>query len=121
MVRACRPGGRVVLSDLIAPSAEERDAFDHLHRLIDPSHLCAFLEAELTDLLPEGVALTYGHTSTIRLPLDVALTEQSDLDTVLTALRAELNGDKRTGFDPAEEDGKLVVSFVSCIVHGTLG
>ena len=52
MVRTCRPGGRVVLSDLLAPSADERDAFDHLHQLIDPSHVRAFLEEELPDVFP---------------------------------------------------------------------
>ena len=35
------------------------------------------------------------------------------------AFRAELDGGERTGFDPQFEDGKFVVSFRSCVVHGT--
>src|SRR2546423_6420752 len=62
MVRTCRPGGRVVLADLIAPSAEERDTFDHVHRLIDPSHVRTFLEGELGNLFPGEFTLTYGET-----------------------------------------------------------
>jgi ubiquinone/menaquinone biosynthesis C-methylase UbiE len=121
MVRACRPDGRVVLSDLIAPSAELRDAFDHLHQLIDPSHVRAFLETELGTVFPQGVALSYGATTSTRLPIDIALTEQSETDTVLTALRAEARGGEPTGFEPTEEDGKVVVSFRNCVVHGTRG
>lgn len=119
MVRTCRPGGRVVLSDLIAPSANVRDAFDHLHQLIDPSHVRAFLEEELGNLLPETLTLSYGDTTTARLPIDIALTEQSESDTVLASLRAELRGGEPTGFYPTEEDGTLVVSFRNCVVHGT--
>jgi ubiquinone/menaquinone biosynthesis C-methylase UbiE len=121
MVRTCRPGGRVVISDLIAPSADLRDAFDHVHRLIDPSHARAFLEEELGGVFPETVTLSYGETTTARLPIDIALTEQSERDTVLSTLRAELEGGAPTGFEPAEEDGKLVVSFRNCVVHGTPG
>ena len=50
---ARRPGGRAVPSDLIAPSAGERDAFDRLHQLIDPSHVRAFLEEELGEVPPD--------------------------------------------------------------------
>ena len=99
--------------------AEERDAFDQLHQLIDPSHSRAFLEEELGTVLPDTLPLTYGATTTSRLPIDIALTEQSDSDTVLATLRAEIDGGPSTGFDPAEEDGKLVVSFMTCVVHGT--
>jgi SAM-dependent methyltransferase len=119
MVRTCRPGGRVVLSDLIAPSPEERDSFDRLHQLIDPSHVRAFLEDEIGSVLPDTLTITYGEATTSRFPLDIALTEQSDVDTVCAALAAEMDGGERTGFDPQVEDGKFVVAFRSCVVHGT--
>lgn len=118
MVRTCRPAGRVVLADLVAPSPEERDRFDHLHRLIDPSHVRSFVESELVTLLG-GLTLTHGETLPIRLPIGVALTEQSDRDKVLAALRDDVAGGQSTGFDPAEEDGTFVVSFTTCVVHGT--
>ena len=119
MVRVCRMGGRVVLVDLVAPDAGERDLFDHVHRLLDPSHVRTLLEGELAQLLPGGIdALAYADTSTMRLPIDIAFTEQSDRDAVLQLLRADLRGEgPRTGFDPAEEDGKLVVSFTTCVAH----
>jgi ubiquinone/menaquinone biosynthesis C-methylase UbiE len=120
MVRTCRSGGRVVVSDLVAPSPEVRDTFDALHRLLDPSHVRAFLEAELPGVMPEGVTLSYGETSTFRFPIDVALTEQSDRDAVFAAFGAELDGGERTGFDPTEEDGSFVVAFTSCTIEGTV-
>lgn len=119
MVRVCRIGGRIVLLDLVAPSGEVRERFDHVHRLIDPSHVRAFLEGEMVELLPGGIdGLAYADTMTIRLPLDVASTEQSQGGVVLDMLTSEVRGESEpTGFDPAEEDNTLVVSFVTCIVH----
>jgi SAM-dependent methyltransferase len=119
MVRVARSDGRIVLSDLIAPSAVDREAFDALHQRIDPSHRRAFLEAELVDLLPDDCTLTYGATASSRLPVDIAFTEQSDRDGVLDTLRAELAGGPATGFEPSEEDGTMVVSFWTSTVHAT--
>src|SRR6266850_7073528 len=91
MARVCRPGGRVVLSDMIAPSTHLRDAFDDLHRRIDPSHTRALLEAELAELLRRAVGpLTYGETSSGTLPIDVMLTDASDRDAALAALQRDL-------------------------------
>ncbi len=119
MVRVCRLGGRIVLVDIVAPSEDVRDQFDHVHRLIDPSHMRSFLADELAELLPGGVdGLAYANMISLRLPLDVALTEQSEQAEVLEILGAEIRDDGGpTGFDPAEEDNKLVVSFVTCVVH----
>jgi SAM-dependent methyltransferase len=120
MIRVSRHDGRVVLLDLIAPSAEERDRFDHLHRLLDPSHVRVFLEDELAGVFPASVELAHGETNTLRLPIDIALTEQSDRGAVLEMLREELAGGASTGFDPVEEDGTVVVSFTHCTVHGRI-
>ena len=119
MVRVCRAGGRLVLMDLIAPSSEIRDQFDDVHRLIDPSHVRAYLEAELPPLLPGGMdALLYAETFAFRFPVEGIFTDQSERDEVLERLRADARGDgPPTGLDPTEEDGKLVVSFEMCTVQ----
>jgi SAM-dependent methyltransferase len=83
MLRVCRVGGRVVLLDMVPPDAAVRDHFDHVHRLIDPSHVRSFLEPELGALPPGGPeGVTYADTFSLRLPVDVALTDQSEADTV---------------------------------------
>lgn len=120
MLRVCRPGGRVVLSDLVVAPGVEREHFDHLHRLLDPSHVRVFLEEELAGIFPEGVALAHGETTTLRFPIDVAVTDQSDRGAVIAALRDELAGGQLSGFDPAEDNGTFVVSFINCVVHGTI-
>ena len=67
MRRVCRAGGRIVVVDS-APARDKADAFNHMERLRDPSHVRAFPPEELVALfaaadLPEprvaGDALPY--------------------------------------------------------------
>ncbi|HMG28137.1 MAG TPA: methyltransferase domain-containing protein, partial [Acidimicrobiia bacterium] len=119
MGRVCRPGGRVVVADMVAPSAEVRDAFDELHRCLDPSHAGVLLEAELAELLEAEVGpLTYGETSDpFRIAVEHILTDAADRDAVTSALQAELAGGAATGFDPVLDDGQTLVSFTNTVVH----
>ena len=119
MARVCRPTGRVVLSDLIAPAEAVREAFDALHRRIDPSHRRSFLEVELVALLPDGCALSYGATAASRFPVEIAFTDQSDREAVEAVLHAEIAGGPPTGFEPAIENDVLIVSFWTSTVHAT--
>jgi ubiquinone/menaquinone biosynthesis C-methylase UbiE len=123
MARVCRRGGRIVVQDLVAPIPSQRDRFDHLHRLVDPSHVRALLEPELVDLFGGVEALSHGQTTVARFPIAVAFTEQSHDDEVLAQLRAEIAGDEDpTGFDPREGDnGGVEVAFTSCVVHARRG
>jgi hypothetical protein len=80
----------------------------------------SLLAGELAELLPGGVeGLTYANMISLRFPVEVALTEQSSKAKVLEILEAEMadNG-QPTGFEPAAEENGLVVSFVTCVVHG---
>jgi len=47
MVRVCRPGGRVVVSDVFTTTAEQAAEYNRLERLRDPSHVRALLLHEL--------------------------------------------------------------------------
>jgi SAM-dependent methyltransferase len=49
MVRVCAPGGRVVLADVFI-TPERAEAFNHLERLRDPSHVRALTLDELVSL-----------------------------------------------------------------------
>jgi hypothetical protein len=55
----------------------------------------------------------------LRLPVEVALTDQSHRSRVVDILGAEVrNKGNPTGFDASVEDDKLVVSFLTCVVQG---
>ncbi len=121
MARVCRPGGRVVVQDMVAPSAEVRAAFDELHTRMDPSHVGALLEGELAELMQDSVGpLTYGETMTAEMPIDFVLTDAADRPAAKAMLEAELDGGPATGFAPTHnEDGEIVVSFTITVVHAT--
>jgi hypothetical protein len=50
-------------------------------------------------------------------PIDIALTDQSERRPC--SRRCADGGGEPTGFDPAEETERFVVSFRNCVVHGT--
>lgn len=120
MARVVVPGGRVVVQDLIVPVPDARDRFDAVHRLVDPSHRRAYVEAELVALLPEGAELTYAATGDVRFPISIAYTEQSDVEAAEAVLRAELDGGPVTGLEPRDDDGTLTVTFWVSTLHATL-
>jgi SAM-dependent methyltransferase len=121
MARVCKPDGRVVVSDMVATSAESREHFDEVHRYLDPSHARTLLEAELADLLGSAVGpISYGETSDpLRIPVDHIMTDVADRDAVTSALQAELTGGDATGFDPVLDGDEILVSFTSTVVHAT--
>lgn len=119
MARVCRRGGRVAVSDLVVPDPALREAYDAVHRALDPSHGRAFTADEIADLLATHVG-PIGHRAQHgpgALPLDGIVTEVADRAAVLEALHAELGGGPPTGFLPARTDGTLTVSFTSVVVH----
>ena len=80
----------------------------------------ALLEAEIADMLGRAVGpLSYGETGSMKLPIDVMLTEASDRDVALATLQRDLDGELPTGFDPVVTDTGIVVKFVGTVVHAT--
>lgn len=119
----CRPGGRVVVSDMVAPTAKVKDAFDDLHRHLDPSHMGVLAADEILELMADAVGpICFAQLSDpYRLPLDVIFSGVSDQEAVRTSLRAELGGGPPSGFDPESDPdtGSLSVSFMSAVVQAT--
>jgi ubiquinone/menaquinone biosynthesis C-methylase UbiE len=123
MARVCRPGGRVAVNDMVAPDAEVREAFDALHRALDPSHVRALLADELDALVRSAVgAQAVTDLGDPRyLPLDRILTEVADRPAVLTTLHAELAGGPPTGFAPRADGAQLNVQFRTATVQAIRG
>ena len=119
MRRVCRPGGRVVVADMVAPAAEVRERFDAVHRVLDPSHVRALLDTELVGLLEEHVgAVTRAEpVPALRLPIDLITTPAGDGDAVRAALAAELDGGEATGFEPTRDGDVVQVAFHITVVE----
>src|SRR5947209_3651935 len=80
----CRPGGPVVVSDMVAPAADAREGFDALQRGLDPSHARVLLEDVLAELLQLTVGpVTYrGAPEPLTIPLDAITSHAADRDGV---------------------------------------
>jgi ubiquinone/menaquinone biosynthesis C-methylase UbiE len=112
MARCVRPGGRVVVVDLIAdedPAVAARQ--NALERLRDPSHTTMLTADGLVALLVRaGLEDVHVEARGIVRPLAGWL-DQTDADDdvrarVVAALRADADGGPRTGFAPRERDGE---------------
>lgn len=124
MARVCRPGGRVVVSDMVAPRDGDRTSFDALHRVIDPSHARCLTDAELSELMTTLVGAISSRTEpdlTYTLPVEPILTDAGRPDEALAALNAELTGGRHTGFRPAQTDSGITVTFDRAILACTRG
>jgi ubiquinone/menaquinone biosynthesis C-methylase UbiE len=123
MSRVCRSGGRVVVSDMVAPSAEERAAFDDLHRHLDPSHMGVLLSEEIVTLLANEVGpICFAELAgPFPIPLARIMSDVSDKAWVEAALAAEVDAGERTGFNPEADSasGQISVSFTSATVQAT--
>jgi SAM-dependent methyltransferase len=123
MRRVCRPGARVVVADMVAPSDAVRGPFDELHRLMDPSHVHALLDTELAELMDAhvGPVTRADRPEPLRMPIDAILTDAGDRGAVLRAVDDELDGGPATGFEPVRDDDRVVVSFHLYVVEACVG
>jgi len=121
MARVCKPGGRVVVNDMIAVSAHVRDAFDALHKVIDPSHVRVYLADELGAEIAANVGPI--ETAVLMEPLQIGVeyifTDVADRDAARAALQAELSGGPATGFEPARQGEEVLVTFHTALVGAT--
>ena len=128
MTRVCRPGGRVVLLDMIAPSADVRAKLDALHVEIDPSHTHCLLEEELAALLERCAGARVATRRSRSAPLSFEVFEHQSATArpeVLARVRRELREEAlgaggASGFEPVLVDGTLHVHLTSAVASATL-
>jgi ubiquinone/menaquinone biosynthesis C-methylase UbiE len=121
MSRVCRPGGRVVASDMVCPRPPLRDALDEVHTYLDPSHVRVLLEAEMADMMGQLVGpLSYAETAEpVAFSIHSIFTEMANQPAVMAALHEELDGGRGTGLDPRRDGDHIMVSFTNTVIHAT--
>ncbi len=124
MARVTRPGGQVVVVDLVAPDSPELvRSYNRLEKLRDPSHTRALSAPELERLMavPGLKLLRSGSLDTeVELEnwLELAATPAAPADEIRQALRQELQGGPPTGMRPLLREALMytqtAVTLVAC-------
>jgi SAM-dependent methyltransferase len=124
MVRVCRPGGRLVVIDIVAPEDKELAArYNHVERLRDPTHTQALSPSDLKKTIEAaGVQIVNYYSREVENSLDGWLdftkTESSMRQQIIELIQRDLDGADETGMRPFLNDGKLMFMHTWGIVVG---
>jgi SAM-dependent methyltransferase len=120
LVRVCKPGGRVLVSDAV-PAPHQRDAYDELETLRDPSHTSACTLDELVALFRErglepDVEL-YQLPMELEAQLAASFPRPGDDAKIRAILRRDADdGVDRTSMNAHWRDGALHFAYPCAIV-----
>ncbi|MDB5725562.1 MAG: ycgJ 1 [Novosphingobium sp.] len=117
MVRVCRPGGRVVVSD-VTPADGKTGEYDRMELLRDPSHGHAHSVGELVELgVGAGLGAPDAYTSitgpmAYSAVLATSFPETHTRDELLEMMSEDATGgDDQLGFSAELKDGEVFVSY----------
>lgn len=102
MVRVCKPGGEVMVADVIQPP-EKADAFDRLEKLRDPSHVHALTFSELATVVANSglknvKTAQYKVEGELEQQLKASFPDPGDEERIREMFKADLERD-RMGID----------------------
>jgi SAM-dependent methyltransferase len=124
MVRACRPGGRVVVCDVYMTTAGQAAEYDRLERLRDPSHVRALPLEELRAMM-RGAGLADVREAFARLPMGLeqllaaSFPVPGGAEEVRRAFATDVGRDL-LGLGVREEQGGLHFAFPIVVLAGCL-
>ena len=122
MVRVCRPGGTVCVTDVFVSSPEQGAAYDELETLRDPSHVRGLSLGELTGLF-DSAGLTELRTAFYKVEMEVetilaaSFPNPGDADKVRRLFEADLDTN-RLGLGATRRAGKIVYAYPIAVVAG---
>jgi hypothetical protein len=122
MVRVCRPGGTVCVTDVFVSSPEQGAAYDELETLRDPSHVRGLSLGELTALF-DSAGLTELRTAFYKVEMEVetilaaSFPNPGDADKVRRLFEADLDTN-RLGLGATRRAGKIVYAYPIAVVAG---
>jgi ubiquinone/menaquinone biosynthesis C-methylase UbiE len=123
MARVCKPGGHVIIVDIIVPDVSTAAEYHYYEWLCDPSHTRC-LEAKEFDTYFRLFGLDVVSARTRPLDeeliewMDFSLTAEERREEILSAVRAELAGGPKTGLSPREEDSVLCFQQLDLSIVG---
>ncbi len=125
MVRVCKPGGHVIIVDIIVPDEATAVESNYYEWLCDQSHTRALDPGEFeTYFRLFGLEVVSARTRVLENEfiewMDFSLTEKAHREEILRAARAELSGGPKTGLSPYEEGALLCFSQLGLSIVGKL-
>lgn len=112
MARVLKENGKLVILDMVAKDEAFREKADYYEKLRDPSHVKKLTEKEFVQLLNDcGLKVEYQENVVIPMNLENWMNLTAPAieirEEITAAMRAELAGCARTGFEPYEEEGSV--------------
>jgi ubiquinone/menaquinone biosynthesis C-methylase UbiE len=122
MVRACSPGGRVVVVDVFTSGPEQAEAYNRMEKLRGPSHVRALALEELTDLsthagLRDVRTQLYKHEVELEQVLQRSFPSPGDADTIRQLFVNDL-GVNRLGVGAHRREGNIHYAYPIAVVVG---
>jgi ubiquinone/menaquinone biosynthesis C-methylase UbiE len=123
MVRVCKPGGHIIIVDIIIPDESLAAEYNYYEWLCDQSHTRALHPGEFeTCFRLFGLEIISARTRVLDNQLiewmDFSLTEKQHREEILRAMRAELDGGPKTGLGTYELDSVLCFNQLGLSIVG---